>query len=441
MVQRNLSVEYRSLALLKPDPENPRHHSKKQIRQIARSIATLGFNVPVLIDGQGQLIAGHGRFQAAQLLGMTEVPTIKLEHMTEAQRCAFMIADNRLTEKSVWDQRLLGEQLKELSLLDLDFSLEVTGFELDEINLTIEGHAPASREKDDPADTIFESGTKPQVTEAGDLWNLNRHRVYCGDARDDAAYSVLMQSKHAMAVFCSPPCNDRIRGYLPSFGKNPHLESASARMSDGEFTTFLAEVLALLARNSTDGALQYIGIDWRHMPELLAAAHRAYSAFKDLCIWVKDTASQGPLYRSQHELVFVFKSGKGAHRSNIQRGRRGRHRTNVWEYRCVNSSAPMTDENNRPDLHSTVKPVGLIADAILDCTARGDVVLDPFVGSGTTVIAAERTGRICFGLELDPRALDTTIRRWQAFTRQSAIQESTGRTFDEIEEENHGRAR
>jgi ParB-like chromosome segregation protein Spo0J len=204
MVQRNLSVEYRSLALLKPDPENPRHHSKKQIRQIARSIATLGFNVPVLIDGQGQLIAGHGRFQAAQLLGMTEVPTIKLEHMTEAQRCAFMIADNRLTEKSVWDQRLLGEQLKELSLLDLDFSLEVTGFELDEINLTIEGHAPASREKDDPADTIFESGTKPQVTEAGDLWNLNRHRVYCGDARDDAAYSVLMQSKHAMAVFLLP---------------------------------------------------------------------------------------------------------------------------------------------------------------------------------------------------------------------------------------------
>jgi hypothetical protein len=441
MVQRDLSVEYRSLALLKSDPQNPRFHSKKQIQQIARSIQTFGFNVPVLIDSEGQLIAGHGRVLAAHLLGMIEVPTIKLEHLTDAQRRAFMIADNRLTEKSVWDERLLGEQLKELSLLDLDFSLEVTGFELDEIDLTIESHTPASRGKEDTADAIPDFGAKPQVTQAGDLWSLARHRVYCGDPRDDTAYSVLMQNKHAMVVFCSPPRLDSVGGCVPRFIENDRPKFASAGMTDAEFTTFLAEVLALLGEYSTDGALQYICMDWRYMPELLAAARRAYTEFKDLCIWVKDTASQGRLYRSQHELVFVFKSGKGAHRSNIQRGRRGRHRTNVWEYQCVNSSAPMTDENNGPDLHPTVKPIGLIADAILDCTVRGDLVLDPFVGSGTTVIAAERTGRICFGLELDPRALDTTIRRWQAFTRQSAIQESTGRTFDEIEEENHGRAR
>jgi DNA modification methylase len=440
--ERPLSITYRTITDLSLDPQNPRLHSKKQVRQIARSIETFGFIVPVLIDGRGQLIAGHGRVLAAQLLGMTQVPTIKLEHLTEAQLRAFMIADNRLTENAVWDERLLGEQFKALSILELDFTVDVTGFEMSEIDVMIEGLASASRSKGDPADALPESGAKPQVTQVGDLWRLDRHRVYCGDARNGAAYSVLMQDRRAAAVFSDPPYNDPIDGYVAGFGKlhHPEFAMASGEMSGAEFTTFLTEVLTLLARHSTDGALQFICMDWRHTPELLAAARQAYTEFKNLCIWVKDVAGQGSLYRSQHELVFVFKSGKRAHRNNIQLGQFGRYRTNVWQYRRVNSLARTTDESNLSDLHPTIKPVELVADAILDCTARGDIVLDPFLGSGTTVIAAERTGRVCYGIELDSRYVDTIIRRWQTFTGQNAIQESTGRTFNEIEE-NNGRAK
>jgi len=226
MAPQVLSIEYRPLASLRFDPQNPRLHSKKQIRQIARSVETFGFNVPVLIDGQGQLIAGHGRVLAAQCLGMTQVPTIMLENLTETQIRAFVIADNRLTENSVWDDRLLAEQLKALAGLELDFSVDVTGFEMSEIDLMIEDLAPASRGKDDPADAIPDFGTKPQVTRAGDLWVLDRHRVCCGDARNGAAYSAVMEDRRADMGFADPPYNDPIDGYVTGFGKVHHPEFA-----------------------------------------------------------------------------------------------------------------------------------------------------------------------------------------------------------------------
>jgi DNA modification methylase len=216
---------------------------------------------------------------------------------------------------------------------------------------------------------------------------------------------------------------------------------ASGEMNPSEFTAFLATIFVLLARNTADGALHFICMDWRHLTELLSAARSVYSEFKNLCVWVKDNAGQGSLYRSQHELVFVFKVGKKPHRNNIQLGQYGRYRTNVWQYRRVNSLSRNTSEGNLSNLHPTIKPVELVADAILDCTARGDIVLDAFLGSGTTVIAAERTGRTCYGVELDPRYVDTIVRRWQAFTGQIAVQESTSRTFNDIEEGLDGRSR
>jgi DNA modification methylase len=364
-----------------------------------------------------------------------------LQHLTDAQIHAFMIADNRLTENSVWDDRLLSEQLKALSILDLNFSIEVTGFEMGEIDVMIEGLAPASRGADDPADAIPDSLAKPQVTRAGDVWILDHHRVYCGDARNDANYSLLMKGRRAEMVFTDPPYNDPIDGYVTGFGKihHPEFAAASGEMSEAEFTEFLTKVLALLSRHSVEGALQFICMDWRHTPELLAAARQTYTEFKNLCIWVKDVAGQGSLYRSQHELVFVFKSGKKPHRNNIQLGQYGRYRTNVWQYRRVNSLSRSAEEGDLSNLHPTIKPVELVADAILDCTARRDVVLDPFLGSGTTVIAAERTGRVCYGMELDPRYVDTIVRRWQAFTGGNAIQESTSQTFNDIEQEHHGK--
>jgi DNA modification methylase len=440
MAQRVLSVEYRSLTSVRFDPRNPRRHSKKQIRQIARSIETFGFNVPVLIDGKGQLIAGHGRVLAARALGITQVPTIALEHLSEAQARAFIIADNRLSENSVWDDRLLAAQLKELSALKLDFTLEVTGFATSEINMLIEDLAPVSRGKSDPADAMPDSCPKLQITHSGDLWVLGRHRVYCADARNDSAYSNLMGSQYAHMVFTDLCHNDRIGGYVTGFGNicDPEFAVTSAQMSQSEGVDFLGDVLTQLARNTIDGALHFISIDWRLCGELFRAARSVYTEFADLCVWMKNRAAQGGLYRSQHDLVFIFKSGKKRHR-NARRF--GHGRTNVWEYRTVNSLTGDTAKGNPAALHSTIKPVELIADAIRDCTARRDIVLDPFLGSGSTVLAGERTGRACYGLELDPCAVDTIVRRWQRFTVQNAVHASTGRTFNEMEKENHGRNR
>jgi DNA modification methylase len=437
MAKRILAVKYLPVAALKPNPQNPRVHTAKQIRQIANSIKIFGFNVPVLVDSQLQVIAGHGRVLACELLGITEVPTIRLEHMSERQISAFTIADNRLTENAEWDGRLLGEQFKILSSVELDFALEVTGFEVSEIDIFIENLAPANEGEANLADVIPESEAKVQITEVGDCWNLNRHRVYCGDARNDFAYSALMKGRRAAMVFTDPPYNDPIDGYVAGFGKihHPEFAVASGEMSVSEFTDFLAVVVALLARNSADGSLHFICMDWRHSAELISATQSVYSDFKNLCVWVKENAGQGSLYRSQHEFVFVFKSGKKPHRNNIQLGQYGRYRTNVWNYRRVNSLSRSTEEGVLSHLHPTIKPVELVADAILDCTVRGDVVLDVFLGSGTTVIAAERTGRICYGIELDPRYVDTIVRRWQLFTGLKAVHEKTGQTFAEREEE------
>jgi DNA modification methylase len=269
---------------------------------------------------------------------------------------------------------------------------------------------------------------------------LGRHRVVCGDARKDSAFSLLMKGHRAAMIFTDPPYNDRIDGYVTGFGKIHHEEFAlaSGEMTATEFTEFLATVLAHLARNSTNGALHFICMDWRHSPELISAARSIYAELKNLCVWVKDCAGQGSLYRSQHELVFVFKKSRKAHRNNIQLGQYGRYRTNVWQYRRVNSLSRSSEEGNLSALHPTIKPVELVDDAILDCTARGEIVLDAFLGSGTTVIAAERTGRVCYGLELDRRYVDTIVRRWQAYTGQSAVQDSSGQTFDQIEEAMHG---
>jgi DNA modification methylase len=429
-----LSIVDRPVGDLRLDPNNPRLHTQNQIRQIARSIEAFGFNVPVLIDARGQVIAGHGRVLAAQVLGMTHVPTIRLEHLTEAQIRAFMIADNRLTENSLWDDRLLAEQLKALSVLDLDFSIEVTGFEMGEIDLMIGGLSPAPEGETDPVDAMADPGV--QVTKPDDLWHLGRHRLLCGDALKQDSYSRLMQGRRAAAVFADPPYNDPIDGYVAGFGKIHHREfaMASGEMSEGEFTEFLAKTFRNLTRSSEGGSLHFVCLDWRHLPEMLAASRRAYSEFKNLCVWVKESGGQGSLYRSRHELVFIFKSGTAKHRNNIQLGQYGRYRTNVWEYPRVKFPAG-DGEEKLSGLHPTIKPAAMVADAILDSTSRNDIVLDPFLGSGTTLIAAERTGRICYGLELDPTYVDTAIRRWQAFTSQSAVHEKSGLSFDEHEKE------
>ena len=436
-----ITVSYLPIAQLELNPRNPRFHSPRQIRQIARSIEAFGFNVPVLIDSKREVIAGHGRVLACRLLGRTEVPTVSLQHLSDAQAKAFMIADNRLTENSVWDDRLLAEQLKELSVLDLDFSLEATGFEMGEIDLRIEGlNSPSEA---DGADDLSELPAGPPVTRLGDLWLLGEHRVYCGSALDAQAYAALMGAERADLVFTDPPYNVPIAGNVSGLGAVRHreFEMASGEMSEAEFTTFLTQALSLLAGYSARGSLHFVCMDWRHMEELLTAGRAAYTELKNLCVWAKDNGGMGSLYRSQHELVFVFKNGAVAHRNNVMLGVYGRNRSNLWHYPCATSFSRSSDEGNLLASHPTVKPVALVADAIMDASARRSIVLDGFLGSGTTVIAAERTGRCCFGLELDPLYVDTVVRRWQTFTRNDARRASCGRSFAELENEVRRRKR
>jgi DNA modification methylase len=431
-----LEIVYQRVEALKPDSANPRIHSKKQIRQIANSIEAFGFNVPILIDRAGQVIAGHGRLLACRELGWQEVPTLCLDHLTAAQARAFMITDNRLTEIAAWDDRLLAEHLKDLSLLGLDFSLELTGFDMGEIDLRIASLEHQLDPADDPADAVPELPTRP-LSKLGDLWLLGSHRVFCGNALDPVTVAALMDDEPAAMVFTDPPYNVPIDGHASGLGAIHHrpFPMAAGEMDKAAFTAFLGQVCRNLAAFSTDGSIHFICMDWRHLDELLAAGRDVYSELKNLCVWVKDNGGMGSLYRSRHELVFVFKHGRNGHRNNVQLGQFGRNRSNVWNYPGVNSFARCGVEGNLLALHPTVKPVAMVADAILDCSARRDIVLDAFLGSGTTVIAAERTGRRCYGLELDPAYVDTVVRRWQALTGGSARHATNGRSFEDLARE------
>jgi DNA modification methylase len=432
-----LRIEHVTIERLKLDARNPRVHSDRQVKQIAGSIEAFGFNVPVLADQDGNLLAGHGRVHAARRLGLREIPVIRLEHLTPEQARAFSIADNRLSETSSWDDGLLAEVFRDLASVELSFDLEATGFTMGEIDLRIEGLSLSTAGNPDPADEPPAALNQTPVSRPGDLWQLGRHRLLCGNALDQAAYDRLMQGIAAELVFTDPPYNVPIDGHVSGKGRVRHREflMAAGQMTPAQFIRFLATALELAVRHSAAGSLHYVCMDWRHQHELLSAALGIYAEFKNMCVWVKDNAGMGSLYRSQHELIFVFKNGRTPHRNNIELGRHGRNRTNVWHYPSLNNFGRKGEEGNLAALHPTVKPVALIADAILDCSARGDLVLDPFLGSGSTLLAAERVGRICRGMELDPLYVDAAIRRWQHFTGDSAIHATTGNRFDDLDRE------
>jgi len=431
---QRLKIERVPIDALNLDPHNPRLHSDRQIKQIAASIKAFGFNVPVLVDRDNNVLAGHGRVHAARRLGLREIPVTRLDHLTREQARAFSIADNRLSENSSWDDRLLGEILRDLAAVELNFDIEATGFSMGEIDLRIEGVSISTGDGPDPADELPEALDQTPVSRPDDLWQLGRHRLLCGNALDPASYDTLMPSVAAHVVFTDPPYNVPISGHVSGKGRvrHPEFVMASGGMTSAQFSRFLTTALEQLVRHSVAGSLHYVCMDWRHQRELLMAAVAVYSEIKNMCVWVKDNAGMGSFYRSQHELIFVLKSGRAPHRNNVELGQHGRNRTNVWHYPSLNNFGRRGEEGNLAALHPTVKPVALIADAILDCSARGDTVLDPFLGSGSTLLAADRVGRVCYGMELDPRYVDAAIRRWQRFTGDSAIHATTGERFDDF---------
>jgi DNA modification methylase len=413
---------------LKPR-RNARTHSKKQIRQIANSFLRFGWTYPILIDEDGVILAGHGRYEAALLLGLREVPVIVVAGLREAEKRALALADNKIAANAGWDRAVLAIELGELAdlLPECNLDIDITGFEPAEIDALMGDLVDPEQ---DPVDDLPEIAKKP-VSRIGDLWVLGEHRLLCGDSREAAHIRQLMLRASAAMVFTDPPYNVRVSS-IQGRGKIKHREflAASGEMSTEQYTGFLVSALSLAAKHSVSGSIHFVCIDWRHASEMLVAGNEVYAELKNLVIWVKTTAGQGSFYRSQHELIFVFKNGDAPHVNNFQLGQHGRNRSNVWTYPGVNTfRAGRLDELA---MHPTVKPVALVADAIRDCSRRGDIVLDPFMGSGTTILAAERVGRRGYGLELDPLYVDVAVRRWQAYTRRDATLKSTGQTFDEI---------
>jgi DNA modification methylase len=418
-----------AVATLRPHPANAHIHPKKQIRQIGRSIRQVGFTVPIVVDENNVILAGHGRWLAAQHLGLQFVPVVVLSGLNEAERRAYVLADNKLVENAGWDRGALALELKELAplLADVGLEIELTGFEPAEIDALM---GDLVDREQDPADELPAATNQP-VSRTGDLWVLGPHRLLCGDARHARDMGKLMGGECAAMVLTDPPYNVRISS-VQGRGKIRHREFlvASGGMSRDQFIRFLTDCLSLAAKHSADGSIHFVFMDWRHQREMLAAGEEVYGELKNLVVWVKTNAGQGTFYRSQHELIFVFKNGDAPHINNFELGQHGRTRSNVWTYAGVN-----TFRAGRLDdlvIHPTVKPVALVADAMRDCSRRGDIVLDPFMGSGTTILAAERLGRRGYGLELDPLYVDAAVCRWQTYTKRDAILNGSDQTFDEL---------
>ena len=426
-------IEMRPVAALKPYPGNARTHSRKQVRQIADSIARFGFTNPVLISDDSEIVAGHGRVLAARQLGLDAVPTVRLSHLSKEERRAYVLADNKLAQNAGWDSEILAIELQ--ALIDIDFDVTLTGFSLAEVDLTLDRARESSTDTtDNPADAVPET-PEVAVSRSGDLWQLGRHRLLCGDARSAADVERLMGDEHADLIFTDPPYNVPIDGHVGGLGSIRHREFAFAagEMTSDQFTAFLKETLGHAAAAAKDGAITFVCMDWRHMRELLDAGEAVFTELKNLCVWNKRNGGMGSFYRSKHELVFVFKVGTAAHTNTFGLGETGRYRTNVWDYAGISSLGAKRMEELA--MHPTVKPVALIADAIRDCTRRGEIVLDTFGGSGSALIAAETCGRQARLIEYDPAYCDTIINRWETYTGKRAVHSEHGRSFELIANE------
>ncbi|BDL38057.1 site-specific DNA-methyltransferase [Methylorubrum extorquens] len=406
-----------------------RQHSDKQVAQIAASLRAFGFLVPLIAAADNTIVAGHGRWLAAKHLGLPRLPVIRAGHLSPERLRAFRLADNRLAENAGWNREALAMELSELTGLELDFELELTGFETAEIDLILD--PPTAKAATDPADACPLLAAGPAVTQLGDLWQLGPHRLLCGSALEADSYATLLQGESVRMVFSDPPYNVPVSGHVCGSGKVQHREfaMASGEMSEAEFVAFLDQAIAHLRERLVPGGLMYLAMDHRHVFELSTAARQTGLEQLNICVWNKTNAGMGSFYRSKHELIFVLRKPGAPHLNTVELGRHGRYRTNVWDYAGVNTFG--RHRMQELSSHPTVKPVALVIDAIKDCTRRGERVLDAFCGSGTTLIAAERAGRVGYGIELDPLYVDVAVRRWQSLTGRAAVHAITGATFAE----------
>jgi hypothetical protein len=426
-----LTLNYEPIESIRPNERDPRIYDRAERRRIARVVQHFG-PMPLIVRSDRVVLSGNIWLEAAKLAGVVDVPVIVADHLSSAEAEAFMLAQVRLVENGAWDEKRLGEILRDLTLLDLDFDIALTGFDVAEIDLKI-----AALDQESPNADDEPAPTGPSVCRLGDIWVLRNHRLLCADSRLAASFDLLLGCELANITFDDPPFNVPIAGHVSGLGAVTHREfaMASGEMSEAEFIEFLTTVLNHLAAYSVDGSLHYIAIDWRHLHSLYEAGSKVYDGVENLCVWSKDKGGMGSFYRSAHELFFVFKHGKKPHQNHVQLGRFGRNRTNVWTYPGANTFGRGGEEGDLLRLHPTVKPVALIADILMDASRRGDIVLDAFMGSGSTLIAAEKAGRQARGIEIDPLYVDVAIRRWQRWTGEDVRRASDGRSFCEIEAE------
>lgn len=423
-----LAVTYRALTELKPPPQKSRVHTRAQIELIAVSIETYGWTNPILTDDDGNILAGVGRFEVAKRRGIKEVPTICLSHMTPAQKRAYIIADNRMSEiAGSWDRQILALEHQAIRLMDPEFDITSTGFSLDDIEIMIDGLTVGS--EDEPAQP---DRSRPATTELGDLWVLGEHKILCGDSLLPSSFEALLGDERAQVVITDGPYNVVVNGNVSGAGKWGEFLMASGEMTRAEFTAFLATAFRNLIEFSIDGSIHFLFMDWRHLAEMVEATAQ-YSEMKNLICWNKHSGGLGTFYRSKHELIWAMKNGTARHINNFGLGEKGRYRTNVWDYPGLAGWTAGRAEELA--MHPTVKPVAMIVDALKDCSRKGGIVLDCFGGSGTTLIAAEQTGRRARLIELDPAYVDVTIRRWEADTGGKAFLDQAGRPFTQIEKE------
>lgn len=434
-----LELQYLPISSVRPDATNARSHSQRQLVRLEAVVAEFGFTNPILIDETSVIIAGHARLEVAQMLGMKTVPCVRLSHLSASQKTALALADNKLGDMSEFDPERLAAQLAQLC--SVDFNVELTGFETAEMDIILETPLATTPSMADPADDFASPDRDASaVSQLGDHWLLGNHHLHCADSLVAESYEEVLGEARAAMVITDPPFNQKIQGHVSGLGKAKHREfaMASGEMSQAEFIVFLKNSMRHLVEYSRDGSIHYIFMDAAHILEIAVAGAETYTEFKALCVWNKSSGGMGSLYRSKHELIFVYKNGTASHQNNILLGKFGRYRTNVWDYAGVNTFG----RNRDTDLaaHPTVKPVGLIADAIRDCSKRGDIILDPFAGSGTILVAAERTGRRAAAIELDPHYVDNAVKRWQEATGAQATLSSSGQTFAEVAAERESAA-
>ena len=428
---RPVLVEEIDCGQLKTSPRRVRRALKHQSKHIQAGLKKFGQIAPVLVDDQNAIIYGQEFYDAARVLDWKTIRVIRVSHLSELDIRKCRLFFEKISDLNEWDEDALHLEIQEIALLDPEIELDLPGFEAAEIDLVL---STLDVEQEVDEDDIVESlrSSTPTVCRVGDLWHLREHRLAVGDALESQTYAKLMDGKRAQLTLTDPPYNVRIAGHVSGLGSAQHREFAfaSGEMTGDEFPTFLTNVLRCATSVSVNGALVYVFMDWRHQPDLLTAATAAALTQINLCVWTKTNAGMGSFYRSQHELVYVGKKGTAPHLNTIQLGKYGRNRTNVWSYAGMN-----TFHKDRDELlaaHPTVKPVAMIADAICDSTNRGDIVLDPFAGSGTIFLAAERTGRRAYGIEIDPEYCELAIDRWERKTGRKAIHSETGLTRDEL---------